>query len=190
MTCSLAGALSGAPAPTDIGEMMKETELAWAAGFFDGEGTTCCVFNNEYRSIRLSVPQNEVEPLERFQRAIGGLGVIYPPYTGSTYSLQITGWPGVKRVIDLLFPYWCDPKRTQAMTAVDRYLNWFNKCDRKICGTAKKIHCRDSLNAGLHTHCRRGHEYTEESVRLDSDGNRDCISCCEIRKEERKNESS
>ena len=53
-------------------------ELAWAAGFFDGEGSFswteaaafgCAVINQTSR-----------EPLERFQRAVAGLGKIYGPY--------------------------------------------------------------------------------------------------------------
>ena len=53
-------------------------ELAWAAGFFDGEGSFswteaaafgCAVIN-----------QANKEPLERFHRAVAGLGKIYGPY--------------------------------------------------------------------------------------------------------------
>lgn len=54
------------------------TELIWAAGFFDGEG--CSLLNSGY--VAISISQNHTEVLERFQRAVG-LGSITGPYETS-----------------------------------------------------------------------------------------------------------
>jgi hypothetical protein len=53
-------------------------KLAWAAGFFDGEG--CFSFTDKAAYASVSIVQVERRPLERFQDAIGGLGTIYGPY--------------------------------------------------------------------------------------------------------------
>lgn len=53
-------------------------ELAWAAGFFDGEGSFSWT---EAAAVGCAViNQANKEPLERFQRAVAGLGKIYGPY--------------------------------------------------------------------------------------------------------------
>lgn len=52
--------------------------LAWAAGFFDGEGTAGCWKNNNgtgnpnYRRLTASIAQNDKHTLEVFQQALGG----------------------------------------------------------------------------------------------------------------------
>jgi len=51
---------------------MQEIELAWAAGFFDGEGNIS--FNGN--CPRLQVGQKEINPLEVL-RFILGVGTIY-----------------------------------------------------------------------------------------------------------------
>ncbi len=61
-----------------------ELELAWAGGFFDGEGSTCCTYSNgkPYTRISLSIGQKNEEgnriasTLLRFQQAVG-TGKIY-----------------------------------------------------------------------------------------------------------------
>lgn len=53
-------------------------ELAWAAGFFDGEGSFS--WTNTAAFGCAVINQARKEPLERFQRAVGGLGKIYGPY--------------------------------------------------------------------------------------------------------------
>lgn len=61
--------------------MSTETELAWAAGFFEGEG--CIFYPRGYRSVHLIIGQSaddESEPpsLRRFRQAVGDLGQITP----------------------------------------------------------------------------------------------------------------
>jgi len=52
-------------------------ELAWAAGFFDGEG--CFSFSVAGNYVCVSISQTELEPLERFTRAVG-VGWVLGPY--------------------------------------------------------------------------------------------------------------
>jgi hypothetical protein len=53
-------------------------ELAWAAGFFDGEG--CFSYTDKAAYASVSIAQVERLPLERFQAAVAGMGTIYGPY--------------------------------------------------------------------------------------------------------------
>lgn len=108
---------------------MAETELSWAAGFFDGEGHTSARVKaarkgglKNQRSISLSVGQRDLEPLERFMAAVEGIGAIYTreidnrPY----YTYKCSG-EKVRQVIELLWPYLCSIKKEQATKALQDY---------------------------------------------------------------------
>ena len=60
------------------GRTFDREELAWAAGFFDGEG--CFSFTEKARFACVAIGQVDREPLERFRDAVGGSGRIYGPY--------------------------------------------------------------------------------------------------------------
>lgn len=94
---------------------MIEKELAWAAGFFDGEGSSKKV-NYHYKTkkgevrkpsqnICLSVAQCERLPLERFQQAVGGLGRINGPYQYNTNRRPYWVWSASTRAARIVFGY-------------------------------------------------------------------------------------
>jgi len=109
-------------------------ELAWAAGFWDGEGSCGCYGKNDGRKrvasdiyLRASVNQNRREPLDRFVRAVG-VGKIYGPYIPTKnllsqnpqWSYQVSG-KAVDTLFDLLWPWLCDPKREQYLIAREKF---------------------------------------------------------------------
>lgn len=100
---------------------MNREELAWAAGFFDGEGTTGFYRNGGYRRFVMSVPQNDPRPLERFHAAVEGLGYINWQRTGTNYVWQVQRFEHTQAVMALLWPFWSEPKREQASLAAIRY---------------------------------------------------------------------
>jgi len=53
-------------------------ELAWAAGFFDGEG--CFSWTKKAAWGCAVIAQTNRQSLERFRLAVGGIGKIYGPY--------------------------------------------------------------------------------------------------------------
>ena len=65
-------------------------DLAWAAGFFDGEG--CFSYTDRAAYASVSISQVERGPLERFQGAVGNLGKIYGPYF-KTYPGRMSKQP-------------------------------------------------------------------------------------------------
>jgi len=94
-----------------------DTELAWAAGFFDGEG--CVSVSRTLATaepvIQLSVSQVQREPLDRFAAAVG-VGKVYGPYTKKSkprakpcYQWSITG-SDADAVFERLRPHLCAPK--------------------------------------------------------------------------------
>jgi len=121
---------------------VSDIELAWAAGFFDGEGYTGLskisrkilkpsgkrYDRKSYKFYpTVNIAQVHREPLDRFNIAVG-YGKVYGPYgpykTGKQpyYTYQASGYENVKTIIDLLFPYLCDVKRDQATDVLHKYL--------------------------------------------------------------------
>jgi hypothetical protein len=67
--------------------MSLEIELAWAAGFFDGEGCFHAKLANNKSAKRIpcaSISQKHREVLDRFCKAVG-VGKVYGPYAHGIY---------------------------------------------------------------------------------------------------------
>lgn len=110
-------------------------ELAWAAGFFDGEGNTQCSIRTRPnslfkrgRSIKMSVGQVDPRPLYRFHIAINGLGKICGPYVRvkrpkecSSYEWRVTNLLETKAVIALLWDFLSEPKQEQIVKVLQKY---------------------------------------------------------------------
>jgi hypothetical protein len=93
-------------------------ELAWAAGFFDGEGCTFLSHGGaggRKRYPRLSVGQNHREPLDRLAAAIGA-GNVVGPYKGE-FKWTLGGQKAAS-AMERLRPYLCAAKREQYDAAV------------------------------------------------------------------------
>jgi hypothetical protein len=95
---------------------MRATEIAWAAGFFDGEGHIYFHRGQSSSAVRLRVRQREPELLLRFQRAVGGYGRIYREKSG-IYSFECEGWRAYE-IVNALWPYLGSHKRTQYERAI------------------------------------------------------------------------
>lgn len=102
--------------------MTPETELAWAAGFFDGEGYTGfrTPGGRSYRAIRMSIGQMHREPLDRFHRAVG-VGFITGPDPQGMFRWQVNARLDLHRVAALLWHYLGSVKQAQIESAFDRY---------------------------------------------------------------------
>lgn len=104
-------------------------ELAWAAGFFDGEGSVYVRHTQRHKggttgrvypltTVEVSLSQVRVEPLKRFLEAVQ-IGTLRGPYqhrkiTHAPYfRWQTAGRPSVHKVLSLLWPYLSLPKREQ-----------------------------------------------------------------------------
>jgi len=88
---------------------LEETDRAWAAGFFDGEG--CCNFSSSNR--RLYMGQKDRRVLDKFQGIVGGK--VYGPFkTGNVYQYYLGGEKAQEALL-LMWPYLSEIKRKQAL---------------------------------------------------------------------------
>ena len=94
---------------------MDRFELAWAAGFFDGEGWASAVAAEGRRTRQPQARINQADPngvpavLARFQRSLGGLGRIGGPYTKDgredLYWWDVSSRGDVKLLHHFLLPW-------------------------------------------------------------------------------------
>lgn len=111
---------------------MGDVGAAWAAGFYEGEGSVGVARYPRSHTIRIQVRQSSKteEPPEVLtrMREILGEGKVYGPYHQGkypTFSLNITGFPAVERILGRLWPYLGPVKREQAIRV-------FEECDRAL----------------------------------------------------------
>lgn len=103
--------------------MRTREELAWAAGFFDGEG---CTSAQKYTAT-LSIAQKatNAEVIHRFRAAVG-FGKIYGPYTNSAKSSDIsiryhvTSFEQVQAVIAMLWAWLGTAKKAQYIRVLQK----------------------------------------------------------------------
>jgi hypothetical protein len=101
-------------------------ELAWAAGFYDGEGSAGAYRlrnrTSYYVSLRMSIHQIELSPLVRFKAAVNGVGTISEPRAINSgkpiRAWQANSYEEGQAVIAMLWPFLCEPKKKQAENAL------------------------------------------------------------------------
>lgn len=101
---------------------MPNPELAWAAGFFDGEGSFGVDRKRPYRYLTASLSQTDPRPLCRFVAAVGMGNVTGPTRETSRLSrkckwrVQFSGTKAVA-VATALTPHLSPPKLEQLAKA-------------------------------------------------------------------------
>jgi hypothetical protein len=112
-------------------------ELAWAAGFFDGEGSTI-VHRDEsrpgYLRLELRVPQSGhgagvPSALARFRNAVGDMGTIVGPDKRDIYNWVPGGRLEVIAVVAILWTHLGPVKRRQANEAIKAFLAQYEVTD-------------------------------------------------------------
>ncbi len=100
---------------------LNREELAWAAGFFDGEGHTGVV--KPYNYPQMEVEQKYLPALQRFFEAVGGLGKITAydkplrPGRGGGVYYRWYAHKAAREVFELLRPWLSPVKLAQAEAA-------------------------------------------------------------------------
>lgn len=112
--------------PPDVPRPLDEELLAWAAGFFDGEGSTYArrqtarpdAFQLDV-SVSQSGPAGVPEVLLTFQRAMLGVGGIYPQPKGVMFKWWAIGSATAELALALMWEWLGPVKRAQASAALD-----------------------------------------------------------------------
>ena len=166
---------------SDCDILLDRYELAWAGGFFDGEGcTSYCEIDGKRRSPRLQVAigNTNLQLLEKFQHAVGGLGKIYSckliPGRKPMWTWNMSGFVKPQAAIAILWKFLSDEKRAQATKAFHHY-----HVRRKEC----KIEVQErNIYRGIRTHCPHGHPYSGDNLYIvPSRGHRQCRTCTRLR---------
>lgn len=125
-------------------------QLAWAAGFYDGEG--CCSFSNGKRAYRVSIVQIDPEVLLKFQAAVLGIGTLQGPYKTASMGNSRPRWQytatgaDAQAVIAMLWPWLGTVKREQAR-------------ERLVNGTFRVVWRGDPKTTDHLRVCKRGHTF-------------------------------
>jgi hypothetical protein len=109
-------------------------ELAWAAGLFDGEG--CFSYTERAGFGVATISQVDRRVLDRFQRAVGGLGKVYGPYASRSsdryrrkaqYRYSAHRRADLQAVVALLWFKLGPVKRAQAVGVLRRLMKRCSK---------------------------------------------------------------
>jgi hypothetical protein len=120
----------GRTVPCDVSECWSASEqAAWAAGFFDGEGTVLVEGDPRRPAVTMSIPQASAsgvpETLERFRDIVGAGTISGPRMVPSPWSRlpqyrwQLKRFAECERVVALLCPYADIVKREQMQVRID-----------------------------------------------------------------------
>ena len=106
------------------------SELAWAAGFFDGEGHVgCCIHRsktqNDFKRLTLTIAQVDRQVLDRFQQAVG-VGTVNGPYEHGKNRTRYFIYQGsttshVLEIHKLLEPFLSTVKQEQFINALAEF---------------------------------------------------------------------
>jgi hypothetical protein len=168
-------------------ESASEELLAWAAGLFDGDGSTCFAKHRThagYRTAEMSLTQSSAEGapdvLVRFLRAVG-VGRLYRPYGGNETWAPVYRWKAlrfsdVEHAAHAMWPWLGGRKRSQAeaVLAAVRTQTPLPRGNR-VWGNRK-------------THCVNGHEYATARIRAyrarrggsERRASQQCLACVRI----------
>lgn len=161
-------------------EYYTRENIAWAAGFYEGEGT-CSIYwskDKNYPAVILSVPQVEREPLDRFNSIFGGHFRIHiRPKRSERHSdchvLQSRKFELVQFCTSSMWHLLSVRRRGQIERAFTEYAK--SSEGRAIVGVR----------------CKRGHDVSVDSnvyiwTRPDGAKRRFCLECRAITAEERR----
>lgn len=147
---------------------LSDLELGWLAGIFEGEG--CIYITPDGRTVRLTVPSIDRDTVDRVQ-ALTGIGNIH------TYDYKVSSG-------DIHVGHRWQAQRLLEVQALLRLL-------RPHLGLRRGAKADEALAIEpnpngfgprtLRTHCKRGHEFTEENTIRASDGGRRCRACRNMR---------
>jgi hypothetical protein len=99
---------------------VKETDVAYAAGFFDGEGHVRCDIVKGYPMLSLNVSQNERRPLEWLQILFGGHIHAQRGNKRSLCFVWQVNTNEAARFIEVVLPYLM-VKEAEAQEALDKW---------------------------------------------------------------------
>lgn len=90
-------------------EKPHEVDVAWAAGFWEGEGSVCKASTNTFQ---ITATQKNLEPLLRLRQWFGGS---VTQRRGGLFSWQVSG-PLARQFVPRVWPYLSARRREQLIS--------------------------------------------------------------------------
>lgn len=149
-------------------------ELAWAAGFYDAEGSTFLASRGHYPVIGISQSDDHTVPavLVRFHKAVGGIGHINGPFRLGDprfkvkWIYRVHGHQMTQATIAQLWPWLGSVKRKQAIATLLEFRR-SNPPRTRVAGT--------TFGQPFQDRCKRGHDLS--FARVSPDRSRECLFC-------------
>jgi hypothetical protein len=107
-------------------------ELAWAAGFFDGEGSVGFYTKGRLGVgvIRITISQKNKLNLKRFRKSVLGVGKIYDCI--GIYKYTANKFEETQSVMSMIWKYLGSIKREQYANATREYIKTYENYHNKI----------------------------------------------------------
>ena len=107
-------------------------ELAWAAGFYEGEGNFRAPKHQRCGGLRLAIAQVDSESIHRFNNIMGGTCHFYlrkprQPHHYPCHMATITCFEHVQHAVCLLWRHLSKRRRTQIAAAFTHYFKAFRE---------------------------------------------------------------
>ena len=109
---------------------MTESDIAWAAGVFEGEGSVGVSGKSKAPVTYMSMGMSEQDVLDRFT-SIVGTGKVYGPYKGQgsktpahykpMFHWKIRQITEIQRILRLFYPYLGERRRSEAAGVIASY---------------------------------------------------------------------
>lgn len=152
--------------------MTDKTEIAWAAGLFDGEGSLFTYKPSNRPNmvkISLAIQMTELAPIERFAALFDMKIKPHKAYGSNrkpTFSISTSSESKVTEIFETIKPYLSQHKIDQGEQAISRRTEY-----------TKNSSWHDKEN------CKHGHKYTEENTKW-YNGYKSCRTCARERQKE------
>ncbi len=153
---------------------MKNDDVAWFAGLFEGEG---CFSIEKNGGVKLTVGMTDKDIIDRIREMFpkcSNMKPIQPKPVRDSYNTpkiryvwRVSKPDEVKRIVELIMPWLGERRKAKAQEMLEHLAN------RKGGG----------YNQRIKTQCALGHPYSAENTRYGRDGNRNyrrCKTCLRI----------
>lgn len=132
---------------------INREELAWAAGLFDGEGSIYIrkekakTSDRILKYIQIDIGQTDRQVLDRFQKAVNGLGKVYGPYTtrsrvhkewNQRWEFKGASFEHVQAIIAMLYQFLSPVKQGQTLGYLQEMREYFDTKPLRKDGYPKK----------------------------------------------------
>jgi hypothetical protein len=101
--------------------MAQQTDYAWAAGFFDGEGCVSLHSQGRYTCLRVIIVQKDIRPIEFFRSVFEmseTIGIVTRQNRKHKYYRLVASGPSAANILRNMLPY-LKLKRDVAEVALD-----------------------------------------------------------------------